>query len=536
MKKIYLTILIAFISIYGFAQAPNWAWAKSAGGAASSYGASCSTDASGNIIVTGAFESSSITFGTTTLTNAGFKDMYIVKYDPSGNVLWAKCAGGLYDDKATCCNTDASGNIIVSGYFGSSSITFGITTLTNTGMFVVKYDSNGNVVWAKNAGGTAGGEALSCSTDASGNILVTGWFGGSSISFGTDTLTNTGIWDMFIVKYDSNGNVLWAKSAGGTGYDVAYSCSTDAGGNIVVTGYFGSSSITFGTITLTNASAGNADMFIVKYDSTGNVLWAKSGGGINGDYAYSCSTDAGANIIVAGYFSSFSITLGTITLANASVGSPDIFIVKYDSTGNVLWAKSAGGAYDDYAYSCSTDSSYNIILTGRFNSSIVFGMDTLTSANMFIVKYDSTGNVLWAKSEGFVADANSCSTDVNGNIIVAGCFQSSSITFGTTTLINAGSKDMFVAKLGGTSGIEELNNQQSSTQLYPNPAHSELRIRNYELRIKEVKIFNVLGECLLQCFNTKSETNLDVSSFAKGIYFVQIKTEKGIINRKIIKQ
>src|SRR5690606_8330373 len=123
------------------------------------------------------------------------------------------------------------------------------------------------------------------------------------------------------------------KSADGIYGDGGYGISTDANGNVLVTGFFGSPSITFGSTTLTNASStGKDELFIVKYDPNGNVLWAKSAGGINGDWGNSISTDANGNVLLTGYFSSSSITFGSTTLTNA--GSYDIFIAKYDSSGN----------------------------------------------------------------------------------------------------------------------------------------------------------------------------------------------------------
>ena len=400
-----------------YSQYPNYEWAKSAGGKEHDLGNSCSTDANANIIVTGNFSSFSISFGTTTLTNTGsWDDMFIVKYDTNGNVLWAKSAGGNYSDYGNSCSTDLSGNIIVTGSFNSSTITFGTTTLAlaSTGggasdMFVVKYDTNGNVLWAKSAGGNSSDYGNSCSTDANGNIIVTGNFQSSSISFESTILTNTNVSgnssDMFIVKYDANGNVLWAKSAGGTTDDIIRSCSNDAMGNILTTGRFSSASIVFDTTTLTNASnLGNtSDIFIVKYDTNGSVLWAKSAGSTSPDYCTSCVTDTKGNIIATGYFQGSTITFGTTSLA--SIGYYNIFIVKYDQNGNALWAKSAGGYEADESNSCSTDANDNIIITGHFRSpSITFGASTL-------INNSYTGYIT---SDVFIAKY-----DKNGNVLWA---------------------------------------------------------------------------------------------------------------------
>ncbi|MBK5284485.1 MAG: hypothetical protein JJE25_03715, partial [Bacteroidia bacterium] len=305
--KITLFGLSLFFSLQTFSQSPNWLWAKSAGGTSDDYARSVTADASGNIIATGYFSSPSITFGSTTLTNAdntgNTADIFIVKYDAAGNVLWAKSAGGTSNEYAYSVTTDALGNIIAAGIFNSSTITFGSTTLSGN-MFIVKYDASGNVLWAQSSGGSWSDYLYSVTSDVSGNIIAAGYFASPSITFGSTTLTLVGGWDMFIVKYDAAGNVLWAKSAGGTTYDVAYSVTADASGNIIAAGYFDGSTLTFGSTTLFNT--GNDDMFIVKYDAAGNVLWAKSAGGTNSSYEYarSVTADASGNIIAAGYFNS----------------------------------------------------------------------------------------------------------------------------------------------------------------------------------------------------------------------------------------
>src|SRR5262249_15588623 len=136
--------------------------------------------------------------------------------------------------------------------------------------------SAGNVLWAKGATGTNMDEALGVSTDPFGNIFVTGYFASDTLTLGTISLTDVGV---FIAKYDSAGNILWAKSAGGT--SIGRSIATDSQGNVIVTGDFRSSTITFGATTLVNADQQfpTPDYFIVKYDSSGNALWAKRAGG-----------------------------------------------------------------------------------------------------------------------------------------------------------------------------------------------------------------------------------------------------------------
>lgn len=555
MKKLLLTITtLAIIGLSNLvnAQAPNWLWAKSSGGNTDEEALSNSTDASGNLIVTGYFYSSAVTFGTTTLTNNGSGDMFIVKYDPLGNVIWAKSVGGVGYDVANSITVDPFGNLIVAGYFNSPTITFGNTTLTNAGnndAFIVKYDATGTVIWAKSVGENGADQAFSTTTDLSGNIMVTGSFNSSNITFGTIILTNalSGTDNMFIAKYDPSGTVIWAKQAGWAGYDYATSVTADAFGNIIVLGYFNSADITFGTITLNNA--GSYDIFMVKYDAAGTLLWANSAGGTGSDFSSSVTADASGNLIVIGRFQNSTITFDTITLTN--VGNSDIFIVKYNSLGTVLWAKSAGGSGGDFAGKVISDATGNIIVAGKFYSpTISFGTNTLTNSNpgyndIFIVKYDQVGTVLWAKSEGGSGDdgANTIAADTSGNLIVAGTFNSSNITFGSNTLMNAsssGSADMFIAKLGNITGIEG-NDNSNSISAYPNPVVTELAITNRQWANKTVTVtvsaYDVMGNVKLQqnITATEGKLKLDVSSLLSGLYFLRVEENGKVYNTKFVK-
>ena len=312
--KIYIVAIILISSIASFAQAPNWLWSKNAGGSNSEYAKSVAVDASGNIYVVGWFSSPTITFGSTTLTNTNTNsssDIFLVKYDANGNVLWAKKEGGISNDGGLSIAVNITGDIYIAGTFQSSTITFGSFILLNTSsytdLFLTKYDSNGNVLWAKSATGTGGDYPCSVIVDVSGNAYLSGYFLSPTITFGSSTLTNINSYsDIFLAKYDYNGNALWAKSAGGIYGDKANSVVVDAFGNTYITGSF-SSTIVFGSTTLT--SAGSSDIFLVKYDINGNVIWAKSAGGTGGDDAFSIAMIILGDIYIVGDFQSSTICL-----------------------------------------------------------------------------------------------------------------------------------------------------------------------------------------------------------------------------------
>jgi hypothetical protein len=463
--------------------------------------------------------------------------MYVVKYDASGNVLWAQGAGkGPKNDYGISCSTDLTGNIIVTGYFQSDTIRFGAFALANANtfidMFVVKYDPNGNVLWAKRAGGTDSEFASGCSTDASGNIFVTGYFGSPSVTFGTFTLTNTNTSnaDLYIVKYDPLGVVLWAQSVGGNSGNYSNACCTDANGNVFVTGYFTGASLIFGTYTLTNS--GNEDVFILKYDANGNGVWAQGAGGAGSDYAFACAADANGNIALTGHFTSTSITFGTTTLTSA--GSWDMYVAKYDAGGTALWAKSAGGTSIETGRGCSTDINGNIIVAGGFqSSSITFGSTTLNSngagMDIFIAKYDPNGNELWAQGASGTSSstAYSCSIAPNGNIIATGVFNTASVTFGSTTLNNSSSNpgfsEVFLVRLDELTGTERPGLEQIA-HIYPCPFQSTAVMRfSSRLTNADLVLYNLSGKEVKVLVNICSDhIVLWRGGLDAGIYFYRV--------------
>ena len=250
MKKTFLIVLLLLSCVVIFAQLNPWLWARNAGGSSSDYCNSIAVDVNGNSYVTGSFQGSA-TFGSTTLTTVGYDDIFVAKLDSNGNWLWARNAGGSSPDFGYGIAVDASGNSYVTGYFGGTTATFGSTTLTTNGgydIFVAKLDSNGNWLWARNAGGGNPDFGYGIAVDASGNTYVTGYIQSTTANFGSNTLTNSGSNDIFVAKLDSNGNWVWAKNAGGTKNDYGQGIAIDANGNSYITGYFDTSA-TFGSTT-----------------------------------------------------------------------------------------------------------------------------------------------------------------------------------------------------------------------------------------------------------------------------------------------
>jgi len=463
-------------------------WAKSAGSASDDdYGRGISALSDGSVIVTGWFAGDT-TFGNasegneTVLSSAGSTEIFIAKYNPDGTLTWAKSAGGTGTDRGYSISTLPDGSAVVTGYFFGTA-TFGNASEGNetvllsaggTDIFIAKYNPDGTLAWAKSAGGGGDEEGLGISVLSDGSAIVTGdftslaTFGNASEGNETD-LTSAGSYDIFIAKYNPDGTLNWAKSAGRGGDNYGYGISAISEGSaieigsLINTGTFGNASE--GNETVLTA-AGTRDIFITKYNPDGTLAWAKSAGGGDGDVGEGISTFSDGSAIVTGYYAS------TATFGNASEGgneidltsdgSNDIFIAKYNPDGTLDWAKSAGGTVDDRGWGISTLSDGSAIVTGWIQgTTATFGnasegnetVLTLVGANdIFIAKYNPDGTLAWAKNAGSLStdEGYGISALPDGSAVVTGYFESTA-TFGAlevneTPLSSAGGRDIFIAK------------------------------------------------------------------------------------------
>jgi len=360
---------------------------------------------------------------------------------------WAVRAGGTHIEISKAATVDTEGNCYITGYF-FNTVDFGSTTLTSSGdsdIFIAKLDSEGNWLWARSAGGTGSEYPYGIAIDNDGNVYVTGNFTGTSV-IGIVPLISAGIGDVFVAKLTTDGTWLWAQRAGGVNNESSESITIDDSGNCYVTGFFWGSA-TFGTTTLT--SAGLDDIFVAKLNTNGLWLWAVRAGGTNGDVGHGITSDGSDGLYVTGGFS-VSGDFGTTNLTSA--GGYDIFVCKLDENGIWQWAKRAGGSNNDYSYAIATDGMGRIYTTGKFYGEANFGYTSLSSGNnladTFVARQDENGYWLWAVRGGSEdIDEGLCiAADSNGNIWISGHYYGNPF-FGSTYLTNAGGYDVFIAKL-----------------------------------------------------------------------------------------
>lgn len=458
----FISVCVFIASTFGLEAntPPEFLWAKVAGSSTDDFANGVAVDAAGNSVTVGSFWFTGNFLGTS-LASSGADDIFLLKLNSSGAPVWAKRAGGTGADEAYATALDGAGNVYAAGRF-TGTATFDTTNLVSAGthdMFLAKYHANGNLLWARRAGGTDIDYANGVSTDSSGNVFVTGVFTGTA-NFGGTSLTSSGSKDIFIAKYDTAGNFLWARKAGGTGTDVSFSIATDGSGNAYTVGWF-LSTATFSGTSVT--ALGTQDIFLAKYDGNGNFLWARQAGGSSAyNYGYSVTVDPSGNPCITGSFRSTANFNGTSV---TSSGSADIFVAKYGSNGNFLWVQKAGApdvssppkANDDEGYAVTTDSEGNIILTGYFNGTANFSGTNISSSSsyqdVFVAKYSAGGSLIWVRRAGGADGSdygNSVAMDAGGNAYVPGVFYVSA-ALGTNNISSAGGRDIFVTKISTTT-------------------------------------------------------------------------------------
>jgi hypothetical protein len=334
-------------------------------------------------------------------------DVFLTKYDPSGNLLWATIGGGDLLDQANDIVTDANGISYVAGAIQTNSLhptaTFGNFTLTGNGDYdwlLVKYDAFGNVVWAKNGGSTAGDTAYGVGLDSAGNVYVTGHFSGTMTVDGV-TVVSSGLFDIFLAKYSSSGTLLWLKRAGGTGSDISHGLVVDNLGNVAITGEFqGTAKFDARSV----KAAGLGDAFIAKYDSAGNNVWVHSGGSTTsfaGDPAKAIAADGASNYYITGDYTG-TATFDGLSVANTGTNGTDIFVAKYNEAGTIQWLHHGGGPASDKGYSTGVDQSGNSWVSGFAGSGTGVVFDTISlpplgNEYIFLAKYDPAGVVQYVK-------------------------------------------------------------------------------------------------------------------------------------------
>jgi len=326
------------------------------------------TDSSGNIYITGS------SFGDFDgHSRIGNYDFILFKYNSNGTKQWSKQIGTKYSDRSQAVAVDSSGNIYMTGYTkGNITLTPDHASLYGEYDIVLfKFNSSGVEQWKKQIGTNSNDYGYGINVDSSDNIYITGAVGGN-LGEGAK-----GGYDLFLIKYNSDGSKLWTKQMGSSLDDKAYGVTSDSSDNLYVTGY------TSGGLD-GNSNSGGQDLFIVKYNSSGTKQWTKQYGSSSDEEAYEISTGSSENVYITGH------TKGDL-FSDSSAGFRDIFLIKLDFSGSEQWKKQYVNVSNDYVKGLTIDSLDNLYVSGYTDG----GLDENISAggnDIFLIKFDSEGN------------------------------------------------------------------------------------------------------------------------------------------------
>ena len=396
----------------------------------------------GGYIIAGTSNSS--VNGDVTGTNHGGYDYWIIKLDGAGVILWNKLYGGNADDIAESIQQTTDGGYIVAGY--SSSSANGDVTGSNNGLidyWVLKLDAAGNITWNKLLGGSNNDYCFSITKTTDGGYAVTGY--ATSSTTGNVTGINHGGSDVWVVKLDGSGNVLWNKLLGGTGDDDSYTIHQTSDGGYIISG--DSNSSANGDIIAINH--GNVDGWVIKLDPNGNLTWNKLLGGSSSEGFFSSIQTADGGYIIVGY--SNSSANGDITATTH--GGYDYWIVKLDNSGAISWNRLTGGSGDEFGRSIkqTTDGGYIIVGNSTSGSSGDITDPGHGGSDYWVIKLNSTGTIVWNKLFGGNNTESAYGIiQLSDGYMIAG-YSSSSANGDVTPTNHSGNNDFWILKLD-TSG------------------------------------------------------------------------------------
>ncbi len=462
MKKLFIIIIL--FPLFSFSQ--SWIWARRGGAVNNDIGKAICIDGIRNCYI--AIDSSDLAI--------------VVKYKSSGLFVWTK---SLWTGSVKTIIYDGGNFIYAAGDASNNTI-------------IAKIDTSGNLIW-KITGGV--GKCNGISLDKNSSLYLTG-----------ETA--------FLQKYDTSGNLLWILNGNAIGNSIC----TDSLSNCYITGKF-SGSASFGG---NNFSAlGTQDIFVTKYDSSGNCIWAKRIGGnfnccYSNDCGYAITKDNAGNI----YFTGSMVDTVNFDSFTFIASENDVFLAKYDTSGNALWVRQAAG-WSDQEARCIAINNQDIFISGSYVPNLNFDGYTLTgwgNYDAFVAKYDINGTFIHAIKAGgpsWNEYVNGICIDNSGNAYTAGSFSYTAYV-GIDTLISSGGYDFFVGKIDFAVDIEEINNNNFIANIFPNPTNNTLTIETGEnTTITEIHIADIFGRVVSK-FQPINQTSFNIDLLNSGTFFVTI--------------
>ncbi|HRZ31814.1 MAG TPA: T9SS type A sorting domain-containing protein [Flavobacterium sp.] len=530
MKKIVM--LIGLFSVSCFAQAPGIQWQKSFGGSGEDFAKAIVQTSDGGYVFGGDTNSSDgDVVGYPWSYSVTRRDYWIVKTDAEGNIAWQKVYGGFYNDLLTSINSTSDGGYIVSGYSESSDGTV-LGHIGNYDYWLLKLNALGEIEWQKTLGGTNEDYATGIIQTTDGGYITIG----HTKSTNGGVSGNHGFFDVWIVKLSSAGAIEWRKAYGGSADDKI----SDAYGNraIIQTldgGYIFTAKTKSSNGDVTT-NQGLSDAWVVKINNLGTIEWQKTFGGASDDFAHSViQTNDGNYVITAGSAS----TTGDFP---TNYGATDLWVIKINPTGAVLWQSKFGGTNSEsYQYSSVIETNDNGLLVCSYTTSTnidATGNHSFGSPDAWLVKLNSAGVKQWHRCFGGRNwdEGHQILQTADEGYMIAGYNSNHNDPSGADWTFNHGTYDAWLIKLNPeTLSQPDFTAPDEQLLVYPNPSRKLLYLKAPEqVEINKIIITDVSGkECLVK---TNQLSVLEIEQLSAGIYFIQAFSNKGVFNTKFIKE
>lgn len=523
-------------------------------------------DASENVIITGnydhALDFNPSASGVFSLIPHGFSDIYICKFNSNGQFLWAKSIGDQFNDLARAVTTDASGNIYVTGIFdgtvdfdpGPSSYTLSSSGPGNG--FVLKLDPLGNFLWARAFASSSQNEGTRLITDAAGNVWITGYFsgtanfnaGGSSVQ----NLTAKGATDAFLVCFDAAGNFLFARNFGNAqsnAFGKSVTVNQNGHGILLVEFTNQCDADPDANSVVTHTSHGYSDLLIITLNSSGNYQTSFSVGGLYHEFGFEITTNNAGDIFVGGSFYSFQMDFdpGPAQVNLTNKGGLDGFVVKYNANGQFLQVWQFGSTGDDETNGVKIDNNGNVIIHGWFENVMdlnpgpaVQNAASIGAHDAFVVALNPSGNYLKSFTYGgaYFCDNAYCgtsddmiylATNGNGMLYCTAASSGTNVTFFPNTpqqivTTSAGAYDIFNFKIqfNLTTSLIPTDIGELEITVFPQPCTNRLNIR-ISGDCKSLEIIDITGKGVRYIPAAGySRMSLDVSDLNEGIYLLRL--------------
>jgi len=501
MKKIILIYTFAVYCAALHAQAPEIDWKTTYGGSGHDGLAAIEILEGAGFIIAGYTDSAD---GDIEQTPAGMQDLWLLKTNDTGTILWQKTIGGPNSEMANDIAATPDGGYVIAGQHSDAN------SSGNYDFLIVKTDGEGNVEWQKILGGTGYETAHGIHPTPDGGYIVAG----ESNSDDGDAIPGKGMMDFWVLKLSSEGTIEWQKKLGGTLNDGCWSIQLTADGGYALAGVTESNDIDV------TGNHGMNDYWLVKLNANGNIVWQKTYGGTSIDYGIVMAVAPDGGYVLSGFaFSNDSDVTG-------NHGAGDMWVVKTNSTGTIEWQECLGGTNNEVAYDVTVAQDGGYLLGGYAMSAD--GDITLNQGNAdyWVVKLSSTGTLNWQKSLGGTAldYVKGLRETADGGVVVAGNSLSADGDVGS----NLGNEDFWVVKLGEeTSGINTLIKPVSA---YPNPVKNVLY---FSQPLAAVSLYGVDGK---EISNYNNVNSIAINHLASGLYFARLQTDNATQKITFVKQ